>query len=64
MLSCEPATVLAYKRVIDEGFAEALAEGRRIEVRANREHGAGVTAEAIRQRRLGVTERGRGQGSR
>ena len=61
MLSCEPEMVPAYKRVIDEGFAETLREGRRIEVQANRTHG-GVAPETMRERRLRVMERGRGQG--
>lgn len=63
MLSCEPSMVPAYKRVIDEGFAETLREGRRIEGAANRAHAASVTPEAIAERRQRVMERGRSQGS-
>jgi enoyl-CoA hydratase len=64
MLSCEPDMVPAYKRIIDEGFAETLGEGRRLEAEANRAHASGVTAEGVRQRRLRVMERGRRQGTR
>ena len=54
--------VAAYKGVIDRGLAETLAEGRRIEVSANRDHARGVTAEEIERRRLAVIDRGRAQG--
>jgi len=62
MMSCEPAMVTAYKHVIDQGFAESLRDGRRIEVEANREHGKNVTPEGIAERRLQVMDRGRSQG--
>jgi enoyl-CoA hydratase len=61
MQSCDPAMVVAYKGVINEGFAETLREGRRIEVARNREHGKGVTADAIETRRRAILERGRSQ---
>ena len=61
MMSCLPEMVSAYKRVIDSGLAETLAEGRRIETRANRENSRGVTPEKIAERRLSVTRRGRSQ---
>jgi enoyl-CoA hydratase len=55
--------VAAYKSVIDRGFGESLAEGRRIEVAANREHSRSVTADEIEKRRRAVIDRGRSQGS-
>jgi enoyl-CoA hydratase len=61
MMSCVPEMVAAYKGVIDRGLDETLAEGRRIEVSANREHSRSVTAEEIERRRLDVVDRGRGQ---
>jgi enoyl-CoA hydratase len=61
MLSCEPAALRGYKRVIDEGFALAYGEGRKLEARAAREHARGVTASAIAARRRGIQERGRAQ---
>ena len=61
MMSCVPEMVSSYKGVIDRGFGESLAEGRRIEVAANREHSRSVTPEAVAQRRLKVMDRGRSQ---
>jgi len=61
ILSCEPGMVAAYKRVIDEGFAVAYGEGRRIETEANRAHGRSLTADKIAESRRKVTARGREQ---
>jgi enoyl-CoA hydratase len=61
MLSCDPELMRAYKRVIDEGFAAAYGEGRRIESRASREHVGTLSPEKIAARRLQVQERGRVQ---
>jgi enoyl-CoA hydratase len=61
MQSCDPEMVVSYKRVIDDGFAESLGEGRQIETRANRAHGKRVKSETIEQRRRGIMERGRSQ---
>jgi enoyl-CoA hydratase len=60
MQSCVPAVMRAYKGVIDEGFAVAYAEGRRIESRAARENAA-VDARTISERRKAVQQRGRAQ---
>jgi enoyl-CoA hydratase len=61
MLSCDPEVMRAYKRVIDDGFAENFATGRRIERDANRAHARNVTPESIEERRKLVQERGRSQ---
>jgi enoyl-CoA hydratase len=61
MLSCERSVMLAYKKVIDEGFATSFAEGLAMESRVSREHARGVTPEAIAKRRAEVQERGRQQ---
>ncbi|MCZ6782457.1 MAG: enoyl-CoA hydratase [Proteobacteria bacterium] len=61
MLSCEPDVMRAYKRVIDEGFAVAYGEGRRIESAANRERARTLTPEQIAARRAGIQKRGRAQ---
>lgn len=61
MLSCDPEVMRAYKRVIDEGFAENYATGRRIEHDANRNHSSKVTPESIEARRAAIQERGRAQ---
>jgi len=61
MLSCEPAVLRAYKRVIDQGFATTYSAGRELETAANRETSHAVTPEAIGRRRKQVQERGRSQ---
>lgn len=59
--SCDPQMVMSYKAVIDRGLRETLAEGRRIEVEANRAHGKQVTSDSIESRRRALMERGRTQ---
>ncbi|MGH7790406.1 MAG: enoyl-CoA hydratase [Candidatus Binatia bacterium] len=61
MLSCDPASLLGYKRVIDDGFAASFGEGLRIEAAANRAHARTLTPDAIAARRQGVQARGRAQ---
>jgi enoyl-CoA hydratase len=59
MQSCDRDMLRRYKRVIDEGFAAIYAEGRALETRANRAHGAAVTPESVAR----VQARGRTQSS-
>ena len=61
MLSCVPEVMLAYKRVIDEGYATTMAEGLKVESRAARESARALTPEALAARRAGVQQRGRQQ---
>jgi len=61
MLSCEPAVMRAYKRVIDAGYAESFAGGLAIEREAARTHAASITPEHLAARRAGVQARGRAQ---
>jgi enoyl-CoA hydratase len=61
MLSCDRDVMLAYKRVIDDGYAATFADGLRIEKARNREHAASVTPEKIAARRALVQARGRSQ---
>jgi enoyl-CoA hydratase len=61
MLSCVPDVMLAYKRVIDAGYAATLNEGLRIEADASRDHARQLTPEALAARRAGVQQRGRQQ---
>ena len=63
MLSCDPATLLAYKRLIDRGYAETFGEGLRLERRASAEHMKGVTPDTVAARRAAVQQRGRKQQS-
>jgi enoyl-CoA hydratase len=61
MLSCDRATLLAVKRVYDEGYRATLADGLRIEGRASMDHARAVRPEQVAARRKGVQERGRSQ---
>ena len=61
MLSCDPTVLRAYKKVIDDGFAQTLADGMRIEAEASRKHASAVEPGAIAERRAAVQERGRTQ---
>ncbi len=59
--SCEPITLNTVKTIIDQGYASTLAEGLKIESKANRAHMEGITPEILEARRTGVMSRGRGQ---
>ncbi len=61
MLSCDPAVLRDYKRVIDAGYAATFADGMRIEKDANRAHAKHVTPAQIAARRAAVQDRGRTQ---
>jgi len=63
MLSCDRETMLGYKRVIDAGYADTLANGLRLETKASLEHIKGQTPEKIEARRAAVQQRGRAQKS-
>jgi len=52
-----------YKRMIDRGYEQTLAEGLRLESRESREHLAGVTPDAVAARRADIQRRGRAQQS-
>ncbi|MEM7410572.1 MAG: enoyl-CoA hydratase [Myxococcota bacterium] len=62
MLSCDPASLVRYKQMIDEGYAQTFGDGLRTETRLSRRHLESVTPEAIADRRAGIQERGRRQG--
>ena len=57
--SCVPEVVAIYKKLIDDGFATTLSEGRALEIRATSNLKA--TPEQIAERRQSVQERGRRQ---
>jgi len=63
MLSCVPEVLCGYKAVIDQGFAGTFEDGLVLESRVAGEHARSVRPEAIAERRRGVIERGRRQGS-
>lgn len=61
ILSCDRASILAIKRLYDEGHATTLAEGLRLEGRASARHARGVRPEQIAERRAAIQQRGRAQ---
>ncbi len=63
MLSCEPATLRGYKKVIDDGFATSFGEGLTLESSRSRAHAKSVNAGEIEGRRAGIQARGRRQSS-
>jgi enoyl-CoA hydratase len=61
MLSCDPASLAGYKRLIDAGWATTFEEGLRIEARSSAAHAKGITSDMIARRRGAVQQRGREQ---
>ena len=61
MLSVVPDCLPAYKKLIDEGFAQSFGEGIRTERRFSNERNAAVGAEAIEARREAIRQRGQQQ---
>jgi enoyl-CoA hydratase len=61
MASCEPNTMVSYKRVIDDGYAMNFADAMAMESRRSKEHARTVSAEDIAARRAGVQARGKTQ---
>lgn len=61
MRSCVPDVMRAYKRVIDQGYAETFARGLAIENETSRAHARSLTPEVLAARRAGVQSRGRAQ---
>ncbi len=61
MLSVVPEMLVAYKRLIDEGYGAALADGLRLEAARFKAWNAAVPAAAIEGRRGGILARGRAE---
>ena len=61
MASALPDMVLAYKRLIDDGFATTLAEGLALEQSASQRWAAALPTDALRARGAEVQARGRTQ---
>jgi enoyl-CoA hydratase len=61
MLSCVPEVLRAYKRLIDDGYAETFGAGLRRESEVNRAFARTLTGDAIAGRRAAVQSRGRAQ---
>ena len=61
MLSCDPATMRGYKRLIDEGFALPLGDALSHERRVSRDHLKSFDPAALAARRRAIQDRGRRQ---
>lgn len=61
MCSTVPETLRAYKRLIDEGYAQSLGEGLETERRISAEENVRVTAADVEARREGIRHRGQAQ---
>jgi enoyl-CoA hydratase len=61
MLSTIPEMLVAYRRLIDDGFASTFGEGLRLEVERARDANRAVTPDSIEARRQAVQARGRTQ---
>ena len=61
MASALPDMVLAYKRLIDEGFATTLGEGLALEKAASHGWAAALPADALQERAVATQARGRQQ---
>lgn len=61
--SCEPDVMLAYKRLIDDGYAMNYADAMVMESERSKQHARTVSADDIAARRAGVQARGKTQTS-
>ena len=61
MLSCNRQSMLAYKKLIDDGMGMTFADAMKIEAHRSAEDAASVTADSIAVRRDAVRDRGRTQ---
>lgn len=61
MLTTEPESLVAYKRMIDEGYGETLSAGIRVEAKISKAHIESVAPEAVEARRREIQKRGRSQ---
>ena len=59
--TADPAMVMQYKKLIDEGYACAFGEGLELEARVSIAANGQVSADEVEARRRAVMERGRGQ---
>ena len=61
MLSVVPECLPAYKKLIDDGFAESFGEGLKTERKVSNAANKAVTPDAIAERRAGIQSRGKQQ---
>lgn len=61
MLSCVPETLAAYKKLMDDGYADTLANGLEMENQTGRAANRQVSGNAIEERREAIRQRGQQQ---
>ncbi|MEP5925829.1 MAG: enoyl-CoA hydratase-related protein, partial [Nitratireductor sp.] len=63
MLSVVPECLPAYKKLIDDGFAESFGDGLKTERKVSSAANKSVSSDAIAERRAGIQNRGKQQTS-
>lgn len=63
MLTVVPECLPAYKKIIDDGFAQSFGEAMKTERKVSNEWSKNVNASAIEERREGIRQRGQQQKS-
>lgn len=61
MLSCVPETLTAYKKLMDDGYAEAFGDGLKLEATVGRAANRQVSGNAVEERREAIRQRGQQQ---
>ena len=61
MLSCVPETLAAYKKLMDDGYADTFGNGLRLEDETGRAANRQVSGDAIEERREAIRQRGQQQ---
>ena len=61
MLSCVPETLAAYKKLMDDGYAETFGNGLKLEDETGRAANLQVSGDAIEERREAIRQRGQQQ---
>ena len=61
MLSCVPETLAAYKKLMDDGYAETFGNGLKLEDETGRAANRQVSGDAIEERREAIRQRGQQQ---
>ena len=61
MLSCDPATMRGYLKLIDDGYDAPFGEAMELERRRSNDHSRDLAPDTIAERRRAIQDRGRRQ---
>ncbi|MDA8654278.1 enoyl-CoA hydratase [Alphaproteobacteria bacterium] len=61
MCSCDPETLRAYKKLIDDGFGHSFADGMALELTVSKQRNSQVSADEVEARREAIRARGQQQ---